>query len=169
VHKAYIALGANLGDRESSLQEALRRLSADPTLHIREISPVYETAPVGYTDQPAFLNMTASVETELSPVALLRRLLEIEQAMGRVREFRNGPRNIDLDLLVVDDIEMNTPELVLPHPRMGQRAFVLVPLRDIWPEEERFPWQRELDAMSLAEEGITQWAEWDGPGSGKEM
>lgn len=169
MHKAYIALGSNLGDRESSLQEALRRLSADPSLHVRELSQVYETAPVGYTDQPAFLNMTAGVETEKPPLALLRSLLEIEQAMGRVREFRNGPRNIDLDLLVVDDIEMNTPELVLPHPRMGQRAFVLTPLRDIWPEEKRFPWDRELAAMSLAEEGVTLWATWDGSGPGKEM
>jgi len=150
-----------LGDRESSLKEAIRRLREDGDLEVDRISAVYETAPVGYTDQPAFLNMTARLKTGLDPVALLRRLLAIEQEMGRVRTIRWGPRTIDLDLLVYGDTTMDTTELTLPHPRMGERAFVLVPLRDVWPEEIPFPWATELSAFDLQEEGITRFAEWD--------
>jgi 2-amino-4-hydroxy-6-hydroxymethyldihydropteridine diphosphokinase len=164
VQEAYVALGANLGERESSLGEAIRRLTNDPDIEIRSISSAYETAPVGFTDQPSFLNMALCLLTDLEPIALLRRLLEIEQQMGRVRDVRWGPRNIDLDLLVYGEVSLNTTELTLPHPRMGQRAFVLVPLRDIWPLGRSFPWEAELSAFSLQEEGITRWADWDGQG-----
>lgn len=157
MEQAYIALGANLGEREASLREAIGRIAADADIVVECESKMYETAPVGYTDQPAFLNMAIRVETALAPVALLRRLLAIEHAMGRVREIRWGPRRIDLDLLVYGEVTMDTPELTLPHPRMGQRAFVLVPLRDVWTAEIPFPWQRELNAMSLADEGIAEW------------
>ncbi|WP_239619021.1 2-amino-4-hydroxy-6-hydroxymethyldihydropteridine diphosphokinase [Cohnella mopanensis] len=166
--EAYVALGANLGDRESSLTEALNRLQADTELEVLRISAAYETAPVGFTDQPSFLNMAVSLTTELDPITLLRRLLAIEQEMGRVRDVRWGPRNIDLDLLLYGETTMDTPELTLPHPRMGQRAFVLVPLRDIWPKEILFPWEAELSAFSLQEEGIARYAEWDGHGLRKE-
>ncbi|QTH43072.1 2-amino-4-hydroxy-6-hydroxymethyldihydropteridine diphosphokinase [Cohnella sp. LGH] len=166
---AYVALGANLGDREASLKEAIRRLQSEPELELRRISPVYETAPVGYADQPSFLNMTIGLQTSLGPEELLRRLLAIELEMGRVRNIRNGPRNIDLDLLAYDGVEMDTPELTLPHPRMGQRAFVLVPLKDIWPEEPPFPWEEQLSGMSLREEGISRFEEWEGAESGKEQ
>lgn len=162
MHEAYVALGANLGDRESSLTEAVRRLHADAELEIRRLSAVYETAPVGYTEQPPFLNMTVGLRTELNPVELLRRLLSIEQEMGRVRDVRWGPRNIDLDLLLYEDVSMDTSELTLPHPRMGERAFVLVPLKDIWLEDQPFPWEAELSAFSLQEEGIARFANWDG-------
>ncbi|MFC4600613.1 2-amino-4-hydroxy-6-hydroxymethyldihydropteridine diphosphokinase [Cohnella hongkongensis] len=155
---AYVALGANLGDREASLKEAIRRLRAEPHLELLRLSPVYETAPVGYTDQPSFLNMTIGLLTSLGPVDLLRRLLAIERDMGRVRDIRWGPRNIDLDLLAYGKVEMDTPELTLPHPRMGERAFVLVPLKDIWPKEVPFPWEKQLSAMSLREEGIARFA-----------
>lgn len=157
-----MALGANLGDREASLREALKRLAAEPGMETRAISPVYETAPVGYTDQPSFLNMVVRLSTGLSPVEVLRRLLAIEREMGRVRDIRWGPRNIDLDLLLVGETSMDTPELTLPHPRMGERAFVLVPLQDAWPEGKPFPWAGELGAMSLEQEGIKQWAIWQG-------
>lgn len=162
MREAYVALGANLGDRETSLAEAIRRLQADSELEVRRVSAVFETAPVGYTDQPSFLNMAVCLGTELDPIGLLRRLLTIEQEMGRVRDVRWGPRNIDLDLLVHGEATADTPELTLPHPRMGQRAFVLVPLRDIWPEETPFPWESELSVFSLQEEGIARYAEWDG-------
>jgi 2-amino-4-hydroxy-6-hydroxymethyldihydropteridine diphosphokinase len=164
VQEAYVALGANLGDRETSLREALRRLADDPELEVRSISSVYETAPVGFTDQPSFLNMAVCLGTDLEPIELLRRLLAIEQEMGRVRDVRWGPRNIDLDLLVYGEMSMETPELTLPHPRMGQRAFVLVPLWDIWPKQASFPWEAELAAFSLLEEGIKRWAQWSGQG-----
>jgi 2-amino-4-hydroxy-6-hydroxymethyldihydropteridine diphosphokinase len=164
VQEAFVALGANLGDRESSLRDALRRLADDPELEVRSISSVYETAPVGFTDQPSFLNMAVCLGTDLEPIELLRRLLAIEQEMGRVRDVRWGPRNIDLDLLLYGEMSMETPELTLPHPRMGQRAFVLVPLRDIWPNQASFPWEAELAAFSLQEEGIKRWAQWSGQG-----
>lgn len=159
--EAFVALGANIGDRESSLKEALRRLGNDPELEIDRISSVYETAPVGFTDQPAFLNMAVSLGTKLEPLMLLRRLLEIEQEMGRVRDVRWGPRNIDLDLLVYEEARMDSTELTLPHPRMGERAFVLVPLREIWPPDLSFPWEAELSGFSMQAEGISRWAEWD--------
>lgn len=165
---AYVALGANLGDRESSLTEAVRRLEADSELEVLGISAIYETAPVGYTDQPSFLNMAVCLRTELDPLSLLRRLLAIEQEMGRVRDVRWGPRNIDLDLLAHGQQTMDTPELMLPHPRMGQRAFVLVPLKDVWQEDRPFPWESELSAFSLEEEGIARYAVWDGSGLRKE-
>ncbi len=166
---AYVALGANLGDREASLKEAIRRLREEPDLELQRISPVYETAPVGYTDQPSFLNMTIGLRTAISPLDLLRRLLAIERDMGRVRDIRWGPRNIDLDLLAYDSIAMDTPELTLPHPRMGERAFVLVPLKDIWPEELPFPWEKQLSAMSLREEGISRFAAREDAELGKEQ
>ncbi|RKP45394.1 2-amino-4-hydroxy-6-hydroxymethyldihydropteridine diphosphokinase [Cohnella endophytica] len=168
MQEAYVALGANLGDRESSLTEAVRRLEADSELDVRRISAIYETAPFGYTDQPSFLNMAVCLRTELTPLSLLRRLLAIEQEMGRVRDVRWGPRNIDLDLLVHGEASMDTPELTLPHPRMGQRAFVLVPLKDVWEAGRPFPWETELSAFSLQEEGIARYADWDGGGLRKE-
>lgn len=168
MQEAYVALGANLGDRDSSLTEAIRRLQADSELEVRRVSAAYETAPVGFTDQPAFLNMAVCLGTNLDPITLLRRLLAIEQEMGRVRDVRWGPRNIDLDLLVHGEATLDTPELTLPHPRMGQRAFVLVPLSDVWPKEILFPWEPALSAFSLQEEGIARYAAWDGQGLRKE-
>ena len=160
MQEAYVALGANLGDREASLRGALSRLVAGPGIELHAVSPVYETAPVGYTDQPSFLNMVARVGTEWPPLELLRRLLEIEREMGRVRDVRWGPRDIDLDLLLVGETSLDSPELTLPHPRMGERAFVLVPLRDVWQEGRDFPWARELGGMSMEQEGIKEWAIW---------
>ncbi|WP_276357770.1 2-amino-4-hydroxy-6-hydroxymethyldihydropteridine diphosphokinase [Cohnella caldifontis] len=152
--EAYVALGTNLGDREVSLREALRRMDEVPGLQVRRISDVYETAPVGYTDQPAFLNMAAAVATELDPVELLHRLLEIEKDMGRVRKIRWGPRTIDLDMLMYEDVSMESEELKLPHPRMGERAFVLVPLKDVWPEERDFPWDHAISPEARKAAGI---------------
>jgi 2-amino-4-hydroxy-6-hydroxymethyldihydropteridine diphosphokinase len=152
-HEAFVALGGNLGNREATLQEALRRLNASPGVTVRRVSAVYETAPVGLTDQPAFLNMAAAVETTLDPLSLLRKLLDIELAMGRVREIRWGPRNIDLDLLLYSGVTMDAEELTLPHPRMGERAFVLVPLRDVWPDA-CFPWDEAINRMPVEQEGI---------------
>ncbi|MBB6669603.1 2-amino-4-hydroxy-6-hydroxymethyldihydropteridine diphosphokinase [Cohnella nanjingensis] len=152
--EAYVALGANLGDREQSLNEAIRRLDAFEGIEVRRISDRYETDPVGYTDQPAFLNMAVAVGTELDPLALLRALLSIEQEMGRVREIRWGPRKIDLDLLLYENETLGTDELTLPHPRMGERAFVLVPLRDVWTPGEPFPWESSLAGDVMEREGI---------------
>ncbi|MBW5449003.1 2-amino-4-hydroxy-6-hydroxymethyldihydropteridine diphosphokinase [Cohnella sp. CFH 77786] len=152
--EAYVALGANLGERHLALREALGRMACVPGLEVRRISGVYETDPVGYTDQPAFLNMAAAVATDLEPEALLETLLRIEQEMGRVREIRWGPRTIDLDLLLYEGVEMETETLTLPHPRMGERAFVLVPLRDVWRPEASFPWDSLLNAEAVEAAGI---------------
>jgi len=134
--EAYIALGANLGDRQGTLLEALNRLDAHDRIAVQRCSHMYETEPVGYVDQPLFLNMVAAVRTTLSPHELLQQMLRIEQELGRVRDIRWGPRTVDLDLIWMEGQVLDTPELVLPHPRMQERAFVLVPMKDIVPPDE---------------------------------
>jgi 2-amino-4-hydroxy-6-hydroxymethyldihydropteridine diphosphokinase len=135
---AAIALGSNLpsqwGNREANLREALHRLSA--LGEVRAVSSFLDTAPVGYTDQPTFLNGAMLLETELEPLALIRSLLQIERAMGRDRSATaqsKGPRIIDLDLLLMEEIVLTTPELTLPHPAIAERRFVLEPLNHIAP------------------------------------
>jgi len=132
--QAYIALGTNLGDRVNHLKQAVELLQAEKAIRFEALSAVYETAPVGGPAQEPYLNACAAIKTYLSPVQLLLKLLELENLMGRIREMRWGPRIIDLDLLVYDEILMKTPLLELPHPRMCERDFVLVPLADIAPE-----------------------------------
>ena len=130
---AAIALGSNLGDREANLREALHHLEALGT--VIATSTFHDTDPVGYLDQPRFLNAAALLETSLAPIALLRSLLAIEHAMGRDRSTAppKGPRLIDLDLLLCGNTILQTPELTLPHPAMHERAFVLAPLAEIAP------------------------------------
>jgi GTP cyclohydrolase-4 len=129
VHHIYLALGANLGDRQSNLLQALQLIRARAC--IEKVSACYETKPVGYSEQPDFLNMTCLVTTELSPQELLFFLKQIEKQMGRQASFRNAPRPIDIDILFYDDLITESPELTIPHPRMSQRAFVLIPLAEI--------------------------------------
>ena len=131
---AYLGLGGNLGDRCQYLTEAVRALNDEPGISVKTVSSVYETKPVGVVDQPDFLNLVARVTTELSARDLLARCLRIETGLGRVRTERWGPRTIDIDVLWFDGQTMNEPDLVLPHPRMLTRAFVLVPLAEIAPE-----------------------------------
>jgi 2-amino-4-hydroxy-6-hydroxymethyldihydropteridine diphosphokinase len=127
--QAFVGVGANLGDRWATIFAALERLRATPGVHALEISPVFETEPVGVREQPMFLNLVAGVETILSPEELLHRLLAIERELGRERRVRWGPRTIDLDLLAYEGEARAAPELELPHPRMWERAFVIEPLR----------------------------------------
>ncbi|MEC0094104.1 2-amino-4-hydroxy-6-hydroxymethyldihydropteridine diphosphokinase [Paenibacillus macquariensis] len=134
--EAYIALGANLGDREGTLMEAVNRLHTHQQITVLRGSNLYETEPVGYLDQPHFLNMVVAVNTDLNPHALLKVMQEIERELGRVRHTHWGPRTVDLDLLWMEGLVEDTPDLILPHPRMEERAFVLVPLHDILPSEE---------------------------------
>ena len=128
----YLALGANLGNREASLH--LAQASLAPQVHVLAASPIYETAAWGYLDQPPFLNQVLQVETGLSPIDLLAHLKQIEDAMGRKANFRYGPRLIDLDILFYHDEVINLDGLVIPHPRLTERAFVLVPLADLEPD-----------------------------------
>ena len=132
-HTAYIALGSNLGDKEANLRRALELL-IERGVEIVKTSTFISTEPYGVTDQPTFLNGVCEVRTSLEPLALLHTLLEIEQEMGRVRLRHWGERNIDLDLLLYEDVVMDTPELKLPHPDMQNRDFVLLPLAEIAPE-----------------------------------
>ena len=126
---AYIGLGANLGDREVTLRNAIQMLMnmSDMTA----VSSLFETDPVGFAQQPPFLNAVTAIETELEPDEVVSRLLDIENDLGRVRSFRNGPRTIDLDLLLYGDIVTKQPHATVPHPRMHERAFVLAPLAEI--------------------------------------
>ena len=130
----YIALGANLGDPASTIRAAFGALANLPDSRVIRCSSLYRTAPVGIVDQPEFINAVALLETTLMPQALLRELLEIERRFGRLRSEKNGPRNLDLDLLLYDDQYLDLPELTLPHPRLHLRAFVLQPLAELAPD-----------------------------------
>ena len=130
-YTCYLSLGANLGERGETLREALRQLSQLPETHLTAVSPFYETAPWGKLDQPAFLNAAAAVTTTLMPQQLLHGCQRIERALGRVRHEHWGARTIDIDLLYIAGVSLASPELVLPHPYLTQRAFVLRPLADI--------------------------------------
>lgn len=128
-HVVYLALGSNLGNRLANLKNVISNLT--PQMDVEEKSPVYETPPWGHDDQPAFLNQVVKVETYMQPEALLGHLKRLEVVLGRKPTFQNGPRVIDLDILFYDDLVLDSPPLVVPHPRLHQRAFVLVPLNDI--------------------------------------
>lgn len=133
-HQIYLGMGSNLGDRRANMVEALQRLKAGGNMRLQAISRLYQTAPVGYADQPDFLNLVVEAETLFTPTDLLRYLKELEVEMGRQPTFRNGPRPIDIDILFYDDITYNDGEtLVIPHPRLHERGFVLAPLADLSP------------------------------------
>jgi 2-amino-4-hydroxy-6-hydroxymethyldihydropteridine diphosphokinase len=137
--RVYLALGSNVGDRAKNLREAVRLIS-DAGVRILRRSSVYETEPLGYLDQDWFLNSVVQGETELSAVELLRRLRAIEEQMGSKKAFANGPRLIDLDILLYGDETISQNELQVPHPRMLQRRFVLVPLAEIAPQLQHPGW-----------------------------
>lgn len=128
----FLGLGTNLGDRAANLRHALAALPPDFT--VTAVSRLYETEPAYLLDQPRFLNLAARAQTALAPLAALRRLKAIESALGRQASVRYGPRLIDLDLLLYEAVLMDTPELTLPHPRLPERAFVLVPLAEVAPD-----------------------------------
>ena len=131
---AYVALGANLGDPKATVLAAFAALANLPESRVARCSSLYRTAPVGILSQPDFVNAVALLETSLPPDSLLDALLDIEARFGRIRRERNGPRTLDLDLLLYDDIELDLPRLTLPHPRLHLRAFVLLPLAEVAPD-----------------------------------
>jgi 2-amino-4-hydroxy-6-hydroxymethyldihydropteridine diphosphokinase len=132
--RAFVGFGANLGDRETTIRAALEALAARPGIEIVAVSALRETEPVGYADQPRFLNGAVVLETTLGPRELLETLLAVERSLGRTREGpRFGPRTIDLDLLVYDDVVLDEPGLTLPHPRLHERRFALEPLAEVAP------------------------------------
>jgi 2-amino-4-hydroxy-6-hydroxymethyldihydropteridine diphosphokinase len=126
VHTVFLSLGSNLGDRRANLLEAIRRLA--PQVVVTAESPIYETPPWGEEHQPTFLNMAAKAHTDLPPIDLRDYVKEIEADMGRIPSHRWGPRSIDIDILLYDDLILDAPQLIIPHARMHERGFVLVPL-----------------------------------------
>ena len=130
---AYLGLGSNLGDREGFLRQAVALLAAEGDIRVKKVSSIYETEPVGFTDQGAFLNAVVVVETELSVVELLSKCLAVEQKLQRVRDVRWGPRTIDIDILLFGEQTIDDPKLIVPHPRLRERLFVLIPLHEVAP------------------------------------
>lgn len=129
----YLGLGSNLGNRQSNLRAAIERLS-ESGVHVVRVSPTYETEPVGFANQGWFLNLVVEAETALFPVQLLARTSRIERDLGRVRSVPNGPRTVDIDILLYGQAVIHTAKLEVPHPRMGERRFVLAPLADLAPD-----------------------------------
>ena len=146
-HTVYIALGTNLGERKANLRAAIELMP--PIVKVLAKSHIYETPPWGYEDQPAFLNMVVKAETSLEPESLLKYLKQLEVQLGREQNFRWGPRLIDLDILFYDDLVIDTPPLVIPHPRLHERAFVLVPLADVAPDVVHQVIQRKVSDLLL--------------------
>jgi len=162
---AYLGLGSNLGDKEANLKLAVKLLGDNPRCSIVRASSLYATRPVGVEDQPEFLNAVIELRTSLAPRELLEACVEVERKIGRTRTIRWGPRVIDVDILLYEDASVNAEDLVIPHPRLIERAFALVPLAEIAPNVEV---GRGLTAAQAAErlgiEGVKQvsdgsWAE----------
>lgn len=158
--RAYIALGSNIGDREDTLLQAISRLHELDGILVLRCSNLYETEPVGYLEQDLFLNMVIAISCEIRAEQLLAAMLSLELELGRERLIVNGPRTIDLDLLWVEGTVMDTPQLILPHPRMFERAFVLVPLSDVVEQEESDSLYSQLQHTLVdlkGKEGVIFW------------
>lgn len=149
---AYIALGSNIGKKETYLKEAVKKLHEHPEVQVELISSIYETAPVGYENQDDFLNMAVKITTSLRPEELLSLTQKIEQELGRTRDVRWGPRTADLDILLYNRENIETEQLVVPHPRMYERLFVLVPMSEICPEIGEV----QINAVT-DQEGVSIW------------
>ena len=133
-HTAYIGLGGNLANPSAQVLQAMQEIDCMNSTRVLARSSLYRSAPVGYLQQPDFINAVVKVETALTPLALLQALLALEQQSGRTREFQNAPRTLDLDVLLYDDLQHHEHGLTVPHPQMHKRAFVLLPLLEIAPD-----------------------------------
>lgn len=154
--RGFLGLGSNLGDKRAHLEAALAALRREPSVEVRRVAGFYRTAPLGPVAQDWFLNTVAEIATDLPPLALLERCQAIEQALGRVRHERWGPRTIDLDLLWLESGALMTTGLTLPHPGMHQRSFVLEPLSELAPELELHGhtldyWRRQVESLGCVE------------------
>jgi 2-amino-4-hydroxy-6-hydroxymethyldihydropteridine diphosphokinase len=162
VTRAYLALGSNLGDRRAHLQQAVDSLAAMPDVRVVAVSNVYETAPVGGPVQDDYYNAVVAADVNVEPQDLLKIAQQLEHDAARVRGERWGPRTLDVDILLVDDLRVETPELTIPHPRMWQRGFVLAPLRDVAPE--LVPADRAWEGVQLASVELQfPWSDNNGP------
>lgn len=152
-----------MGDRLEMLQDAVRLLMDKVEIEVTRVSSVYETAPVGYTDQAAFLNMVVEIQSELSAKEILFICMETEQSLGRIREFRWGPRCIDLDILLYNDENIVSENLIVPHPRMLDRGFVLIPLVELIPNGRHPKSGVDFNQyMEKQKEGVHLWKTFDG-------
>jgi len=134
VVEAILSLGSNMGDRYGTLDKAISRLDSHPGINVSKVATFLETVPVGYIEQDKFINSAVTIETSLSPLELLEAVLQIEKDCGRKRDVRFGPRTLDIDILLYGDLLINSEMLTIPHPRLHEREFVLVPLAEVAPE-----------------------------------
>jgi 2-amino-4-hydroxy-6-hydroxymethyldihydropteridine diphosphokinase len=165
VNKAYLSLGSNIGDRNKFLKRAIEELVKVKEINVTAQSSIYETDPVGYTDQDNFLNMAVELETSLTANRLLEVCLKIEKELGRKREIKWGPRTLDLDILLFNNENIEAENLIIPHPRMHERAFVLIPLLELnqtlWHPAMNAPLTRVLDEI-VDKEGVRLWRQING-------
>lgn len=160
---AFISIGSNIGDRFQHLKDSIQALHSHDRISVGSVSSIYETAPVGYTDQADFLNVVISVSTELDAHELLATCQEIEHELGRVRDVRWGPRTVDLDILLYNHDDIETESLIVPHPRMHERAFVLVPLLEIAPTVVHpVTGSQYSEEAAVHDDGVRIWREVDG-------
>ncbi|TWT06239.1 2-amino-4-hydroxy-6-hydroxymethyldihydropteridine diphosphokinase [Planomicrobium sp. CPCC 101079] len=153
MNDSYLSLGSNMGDRLGMLKQAVRLLMEHHAIEVAGISSLYETEPVGFTEQPPFLNMVVRIKTDLPALTLLGICQEIERRLDRKRIIHWGPRTIDLDILLYNQENMETEQLVIPHPRMHERAFVLIPLLELNPELKGFEKPKD--------QGVRLWKTYD--------
>ncbi|WP_144513499.1 2-amino-4-hydroxy-6-hydroxymethyldihydropteridine diphosphokinase [Bacillus sp. FJAT-22090] len=155
---AYVSLGSNIGNRLHYLQRAVQLLRESSRIEVEKVSSIYETDPVGYVDQSPFLNMVVELKTSLSPHELLKKCNEIEAELGRTREIHWGPRTVDLDILLYNEEIMKTESLLIPHPRMTERGFVLIPLVEINPVLTEPGSERTfVELANVQREGVHLW------------
>ncbi len=155
MRKALIGIGSNIGDRKQHIDTAIEALNHIPSVKVSRMSPIYETEPWGYVNQEKFFNAVIEVETNLTANTLLGVCLGIEAGIGRIRDIKNGPRVLDLDLLLFEGQECTSAELTLPHPRMFERDFVLIPLRDLYPEMKIYKKYNLVHYYDMLEENKT--------------
>ncbi|HET7656899.1 MAG TPA: 2-amino-4-hydroxy-6-hydroxymethyldihydropteridine diphosphokinase [Bacillales bacterium] len=164
---AYLSLGTNLGDRMQYLKEAVLHLHVHEAINVEKLSSIYETEPVGYTNQPEFLNMVVKISTLLTPMELLEETAAIEKNLGRKRTIRWGPRTIDVDILLYDRLKLETDVLQIPHPRLTERAFVLIPLAEIHPKlaipDSKLTFAEQIRQIP-DKEGVRIWKQNNGEG-----
>ncbi|WP_419960544.1 2-amino-4-hydroxy-6-hydroxymethyldihydropteridine diphosphokinase [Psychrobacillus sp. BM2] len=163
MNTVFISLGSNIGNRFGYLQQAVRLLQQVERMNVVNVSSVYETDPVGYEDQAAFLNMVVEIKTSLTPHEILKKCNEIEAQLGRTREIHWGPRTVDLDILLYNEENMKTQDLIIPHPRMMERGFVLIPLVELQVNLVD-PQSKQLiaDVAHVQKEGVHLWKRFDG-------
>lgn len=159
----FLSLGGNVGDRVHYLKQAIERLSGSKGIWLKQISSIYETDPVGFVDQPPFLNMVVGGETSLTAQELLVTVLQVERDLGRVREVRWGPRTIDIDILTYGQEQMSNEDLEIPHPRMKDRLFVLIPFAEIAPthliavDSHTYKTTAQLVENVMDKSGVRKW------------